>query len=75
MKGSPTSRMSAKNDHLKLRLACNGGSVLEAVGWGMGNLYDYARDMQAVDLAVQLELNMWQDRKSVQMVMMDFRSA
>jgi len=69
------SRMGAKNDHLKLRLACNGGSVLEAVGWGMGNLYDYARDMQAVDLAVQLELNMWQDRKSVQMVMMDFRSA
>lgn len=66
-------RMGAGNDHLKLRVSKNGGQAFNAVGWGMGGLDDDIDACGALDLAVQLEINTWQDKASVQLLIQDMR--
>ena len=73
MKVRELSRMGSNSDHLKLKVSKNGSSMLGAVGWGLGFMEDDIMPQSFVDLAVQLELNTWQDRPSVQMLIEDVK--
>ena len=73
MKIRELSRMGAGGDHLKLKISKNGSPALGAVGWGLGSMEDEIMPQAFVDLAFQLELNTWQDRSSVQLVIEDIK--
>lgn len=73
MKIREHSRLGNNGDHLKLRVSRNGGGTFSALGWGMGALDEDISEAVLLDLAVQLEMNVWQDRQSVQMVIQDFK--
>ncbi len=65
--------VGARGDHLKLKLAKDGGAGLSAIGWSMGHLNDSLSTCPYLDLAVQLEFNEWQDRKQIQLLIVDIR--
>ncbi len=75
MKIRELTRMGANNDHLKLKISRNGDAALGAVGWGMGAMEEDIAPDGFVDLAVQLEVNTWQDRSSVQLLIVDLKSS
>ena len=62
---------SLKDKHLKLN-AKVGGSTFTVLGWGM---IDRQEELGgSVDLAFSLEVNKWKGKRSVQMVLKDFRA-
>lgn len=73
MKVREHGRLGNNGDHLKLRVSRNGGGTFSALGWGMGALDEDISEAVPLDFAVQLEMNVWQDRQSVQMVIQDFK--
>jgi single-stranded-DNA-specific exonuclease len=73
MKVRELTRMGANNDHLKLKISKNGGASLGAVGWGMGALEEEMAPQGLLDLAVQLEVNTWQDKSSIQLLIVDLK--
>jgi single-stranded-DNA-specific exonuclease len=68
-------RVGADGSHLKLRVGKNGAPSLQAMGWGMGDREDDISQSPVVDLAVQLEINTWQDRQNVQLIILDIKPA
>ncbi len=73
MKIIERTRLGANGTHLKLRLSKNGGPALGAVGWGLGHLDEALAAHDAVDLAFQMEVNNWQDRKTLQLLIVDIK--
>lgn len=61
------------DNHLKMRVAKNGNNALTAVGWGMGRSMDDLENIPLVDMAVQVEINSWKDKKSLQLVITDVK--
>ncbi|MFH1368716.1 MAG: single-stranded-DNA-specific exonuclease RecJ [Elusimicrobiota bacterium] len=61
------------DNHLKLRIAKNGNHSLTAVGWGMGRLLEDIDNIPLVDLAFQLEINNWKDKKTLQLMIVDVK--
>jgi single-stranded-DNA-specific exonuclease len=59
--------------HLKLRLARPGHTAIDGIGFGLGAL---ARDLRGrVDVAYQLDINVWNDKRSAQLVLQDVRAS
>ena len=73
MKIRELARMGTNSDHLKLKVSKNGGPALGAVGWGMGAIEEDILPQSFVDLAVQLEINTWQDRSNIQLLIVDLK--
>ena len=64
-------RVGAEGQHLKLRLAGNGGSPIDAIGFGLG---DWALQMPPrIDCVYHPEINEWNGRRSLQMRLLDIR--
>ena len=59
--------------HLKLRIARAGMPPLDAIGFGLGE-WD-AHLPERIDVAYNLEINEWNDRKNLQMNLRDVRPA
>lgn len=66
-------RIKLGDNHLKLRLAKNGNQVLTAVGWGMAYLGNDIEDVPLVDIAFNLEVNTWKDKKNLQLMIIDVK--
>ena len=49
------------------------GAALGAVGWGLGEMEQELAVDSFVDLAVVLEVNTWQDKSSVQLLIEDIK--
>jgi single-stranded-DNA-specific exonuclease len=73
MKVREHGRVGPNGDHLKLRVSGNGGAVLGAIGWGLGHMDDDIGRYPSVDMAVQLELNVWQDKETLQLLILDIK--
>jgi single-stranded-DNA-specific exonuclease len=61
------------DNHIKLKLGKNGGPQLTAVGWGLGRLVEELEGFPVVDIAFNLELNSWKEKKTVQLVIVDVK--
>ena len=63
--------MGAANQHLKLRLleksTAGRPTVMEAVGFRMGDLYSKFSDNQPIDIAYSLLINRWRGQKKLQL--------
>ncbi len=65
-------RVGANGGHLKLRLS-DGQNAMDAIAFNQG---DQATDLaMRVDVACQLEDNVWQDRRTLQLVVRDIQPA
>ena len=67
--------VGAAKNHLKIRVAKEKSSGIDAVGWNLGHLAEKLNGFSFVDLAFNLEVNIWQDRKSVQMKIVDIKTS
>ncbi|MGA2090964.1 MAG: hypothetical protein ABSH12_05840, partial [Endomicrobiales bacterium] len=66
-------RLGASGDHLKLKIAGRDGMILPAIGWNWGDRADdFPADID-LSMAVQLDTNVWQDKKSVQLLILDVK--
>jgi single-stranded-DNA-specific exonuclease len=74
MKVREHSRVGPKRDHLKLRVSKDGGTPLGAIGWGMGGMEDDIARCASIDMAVQLEMNVWQDKQNLQLMIQDIKT-
>jgi single-stranded-DNA-specific exonuclease len=67
------STVGKEKQHLKLKLSQNGGAPVDAIGFNLGAR---AHDLpDRVDVAYMLEINVWNDRRTVQMNLQDVRGA
>jgi single-stranded-DNA-specific exonuclease len=73
MKVREHGRVGTNGDHLKLRVSKNGSPMLAAIGWGLGSMEEDIACYPSVDLAVQLEMNVWQDKQNLQLLILDIR--
>lgn len=73
MKVKEHGRVGASGDHLKLRVARNGSASLSAIGWGLGFMEEDIARYASIDLAVQLEINVWQDKQTLQLLILDVK--
>jgi len=63
-----TRRVIPKTKHIKLKLGI-GGQSFEAIGWGMAE-----REIgNTIDVCFSLEINEWQGKRSVQLVLRDLK--
>jgi single-stranded-DNA-specific exonuclease len=69
------SRVGSNGSHLKLRVSRNGSASLQAMGWGLGHMEEDIAGYSYVDLAVQLEVNTWQDKQNIQLIVLDVKPA
>jgi single-stranded-DNA-specific exonuclease len=60
-----------KEKHLKLRVT-QGGSTLDALGWGMAERAAELRPGDALDLAFTLDENYYQGERTLQLIIKDF---
>lgn len=58
--------VGADGKHLKLRIG-----PLDAIAFGMGNLYPKLKIGQSVDIAYTIDMNVWNGRKSLQLKLRD----
>lgn len=61
------------DNHLKMRLAKNGSQQLTAVGWGMSRFVEELEGFPLVDVAFNVELNTWKEKKTLQLVIVDVK--
>lgn len=59
--------------HLKFRLADTEGTIVEAVAFSQGYRYPEFRPNILLDVVYVLSMNVWQGRKTLQLVVKDFR--
>ncbi len=64
--------MGKKNDHLSFYVAHEGGSI-RAVGFKMGAQFDSLKHARTVSLAFTPQINEWQGRESVELLIKDLR--
>ena len=64
--------MGKKNDHLSFYVTHEGASV-RAVGFKMGSLFDSLKRARTVSLAFTPQINEWQGRESVELLIKDVR--
>jgi single-stranded-DNA-specific exonuclease len=67
------SRVGNNGDHLRMKVSQNGSAPFSAIGWGLGPLAEDIGRYPYVDMAVQLELNVWQDRQTLQLLVLDIK--
>jgi single-stranded-DNA-specific exonuclease len=65
--------VGAKNHHLKLNVAKNGKKGIDALGWSMGNLSCGINKSLPVDLAVHVEANVWNGKRTLQLTIIDIK--
>jgi single-stranded-DNA-specific exonuclease len=69
------SKMGEGGSHLRLRLGQN-GSQIGAVGWRMGELADgVLSSSKYIDIIGQLEMNRWQNKNYLQLLIIDIAPA
>jgi single-stranded-DNA-specific exonuclease len=70
--GSP---MKVGRDHLKLRVAQNGGVGFEAIGFNLGKYYDAVSRCYdgGLDLAFTIDENTWRDKTELQIQILDVK--
>lgn len=65
--------VGADGKHLKLKLACAGKRDLDAIGFNLGEWMSQMPKL--VDVAYQLEMNVWNGSRSLQLNLQDIRPA
>ncbi len=66
-------RVGADGNHLKLKLASNGSSAIDAIGFGLG---EWSKTLpRRIDVAYHPEINEWNGKRSLQMHLLDIRPA
>jgi single-stranded-DNA-specific exonuclease len=68
------SRVGADEGHLKLKISKGGNASIAAMGWGLGHIAEDLMPDSIVDLVVQLEVNTWQDKQTVQLIISDINT-
>ena len=66
-------KIGAAQNHLKVELA-SGGSTLDAVGFGIGEIGDQLTPDVMIDVIGDLQINEWNGRKKAQMLIEDIRT-
>uniref|UniRef100_UPI00356A166C single-stranded-DNA-specific exonuclease C-terminal domain-containing protein n=1 Tax=Planomicrobium okeanokoites TaxID=244 RepID=UPI00356A166C len=66
-------KIGAAQNHLKVELA-SGGSTLDAVGFGIGEIGDQLTPDVLIDVIGDLQINEWNGRKKAQMLIEDIRT-
>ena len=69
------STVGADKSHLKLKVAREKSSAVDAVGWNMAEIAPYLSSCGLVDIAFNLETNIWQDKQNLQMKIIDIRQS
>jgi single-stranded-DNA-specific exonuclease len=64
-----------EGQHLKLRLAQNGGRAIDAFAFKLGHLADALNKYPDIDVAFTLERNEWNNQVSLRLLVKDFRRA
>jgi len=61
--------------HLKVRLREKGSAMvpMEGIGFGMGEMEEHLKENASVDVVYCLDENVWQNRRSIQLVIKDIR--
>ncbi|NLY10591.1 MAG: single-stranded-DNA-specific exonuclease RecJ [Firmicutes bacterium] len=63
------------NKHLKCKLQDHTGKIVDAIGFNMGEQVDYLKKHQeSVEFLVDPQINEWNNRRCVQLVLRDMRS-
>jgi len=71
---SDFSGVGANGSHLKAFFQNKSGDV-SGIGWQMGGLVDNFKRGEKVDVAFQLELNVWQSKESAQLMILDIKKS
>ena len=71
---APPRVVGKEQEHLKLRLADETGSQLEALGWGMAARATELEQGATLDVAFRLESDEWNGEKRLQARLADFRA-
>lgn len=67
--------MGRENQHLRLQLCQQQGTRHEAVAFGLGHLAEPLRKYPHIDIAYTLGIHEWNDVRSLQLTIKDFRRA
>jgi single-stranded-DNA-specific exonuclease len=67
-------RVGSDESHLKLKISKGGNTSIPAMGWGLGHMAEDLMPGSEVDLVVQLEVNSWQDKQTVQLIISDINT-
>jgi single-stranded-DNA-specific exonuclease len=63
-----------KETHLKFSLKLRDGSEIDAIGFGMGNYYELVMGGKPVDICYSVDINEFNGKKSLQLLLKDLRS-
>ncbi len=66
-------KIGATERHLKMAIRDDVGSRLEMIGFGFGSRYDEAKPGAVLDMVMELDVNEWNGRRSLQGRIIDFR--
>lgn len=64
--------VGANNKHLSLTLY-DGSNSIKGIAFNMGNLYNVFSNNRKIDIICSMDINLWNDNESVQLVIKDFK--
>ncbi|MEI8218201.1 MAG: single-stranded-DNA-specific exonuclease RecJ [Elusimicrobiota bacterium] len=67
--------LGATGTHLKMKISGTDGATVPAIGWNWGDRADDFPADTPMSMAVQLDINVWQDKRSVQLIILDVKEA
>jgi single-stranded-DNA-specific exonuclease len=70
---TPSSPRLLKEEHIKFSINAADGTLVDAIGFGMKHHYDLLNSGQTIDLCFQLQMNEYQGRQSLQLLIKDLR--
>ncbi|MCX5781918.1 MAG: single-stranded-DNA-specific exonuclease RecJ [Elusimicrobia bacterium] len=70
---SEHSKVGSNGNHLKLKMGNKKMSQIDAIGWNLGHLTQELNKFGIIDIAFNLEINNWQDKKKLQMKILDIK--
>ena len=65
--------VGADNKHLKLAVMQGTGNAIQAIGFGLGNKLDQIQNGQTFDILFNIEENVWNGNRSIQLKIKDLR--
>jgi single-stranded-DNA-specific exonuclease len=68
-------KIGAEGQHLKLTVADDQGTVRPAIGWRHGNTWPELELGMTIDLVAELGVNSWNNRRDLQLKIVDLRPA
>ncbi|MBC7390148.1 MAG: single-stranded-DNA-specific exonuclease RecJ [Opitutaceae bacterium] len=69
----PLNARLMKDEHLKFSLKQTNGNEIDVIGFGMSHCYDSVLNNQPVDICFSVEMNEFNNKKSLQLLLKDLR--